>query len=94
VHAPCEDKSVDVKDSFYEELGQVFDQFTTCDVKMLLSDLNEKVGMQEIFKPTIWNKSSHKISNDDGVREVYFVASKNLGVKCTMFPHCNIHRYT
>jgi exonuclease III len=27
VHAPCEDKSDDVKDSFYEELGRVFDQF-------------------------------------------------------------------
>jgi hypothetical protein len=27
VHAPCEDKNDDVKDSFYEELGYVFDQF-------------------------------------------------------------------
>jgi exonuclease III len=27
VHAPCEDKGDDVKDSFYEELGHVFDQF-------------------------------------------------------------------
>jgi len=27
VHAPCEEKSVDSKDGFYEELGQVFVQF-------------------------------------------------------------------
>jgi hypothetical protein len=27
VHAPCEDKGDDVKDSFYEELARVFDQF-------------------------------------------------------------------
>jgi exonuclease III len=27
VHAPCEDKGDDVKDSVYEELGRVFDQF-------------------------------------------------------------------
>jgi exonuclease III len=26
VHAPCEDKSDDVKDSFYEKIGRVFDQ--------------------------------------------------------------------
>jgi hypothetical protein len=26
-HTPSKDKSDDVKDSFYEELGQVFDQF-------------------------------------------------------------------
>jgi hypothetical protein len=25
VHVPCEDKSDDVKESFYEELGRVFD---------------------------------------------------------------------
>jgi hypothetical protein len=27
LHAPCEDKSNDVKGSFYEKLGRVFDQF-------------------------------------------------------------------
>jgi hypothetical protein len=27
VHAPTEDKDDDIKDSFYEELEQVFDQF-------------------------------------------------------------------
>jgi hypothetical protein len=27
VHATCEDKSNDVKDSFYKELGRVFDKF-------------------------------------------------------------------
>jgi hypothetical protein len=43
VHAPCEDKSDDVKDSFYKELGRVFDQFLRCDMKILLGDLNAKV---------------------------------------------------
>jgi hypothetical protein len=33
MHAPCEDKSDDVSDSFYEELGCVFDQFPSCDAK-------------------------------------------------------------
>jgi hypothetical protein len=27
VHAPCEDTSDDVKESFCEQLGRVFDQF-------------------------------------------------------------------
>jgi hypothetical protein len=34
VHTPCEDKSDDVKDSFYEELGRVFDQFPRYDMKI------------------------------------------------------------
>jgi hypothetical protein len=32
VHAPCEDKGDDEKDSFYEELGRVFDQFPRYDI--------------------------------------------------------------
>jgi hypothetical protein len=31
VHAPCEDTSNYIKDSFYEELGCVFDQFPRYD---------------------------------------------------------------
>jgi hypothetical protein len=34
VHALCEDKSNDVKDSFFEELGCVFDQFPKYDKKI------------------------------------------------------------
>jgi hypothetical protein len=48
----------------------------------------------ESFKPTIGNESLHEISNDNGTRVVNFATSKNLRVKSTMFPHCNIHKYT
>jgi hypothetical protein len=63
-------------------------------MKMLLADLNVKVGKVDIFKPTIGNESLHEISNDNGVRVVNFATSKNLTVKSTMFPHRNIHKYT
>jgi hypothetical protein len=57
VHAPTED-------SFYEELERVFDKFPKYHMQLLLGDFSAKVG---IFKPTIWNESLHKISNDNGV---------------------------
>jgi exonuclease III len=94
VHAPTEDKTDDVKDSFYEELERVFDKFPKYHKKMLLGDFNAKIGIRDIFKPTIWNKSLHKISNDSGVSVENFATSKNLTVKSTMFPHRNIHKYT
>jgi hypothetical protein len=50
--------------------------------------------MEDICKPTIGNESLQKISNDNGVRVVNFVTSKNLTVKNTTFPHCNIHKFT
>jgi hypothetical protein len=94
VHAPCEDKSDDVKDRFYEELGRVFDQFPGYNMKTLLGDFNAKVGREDIFKPTIRNECSHEISNDNGVRVVNFATSKNLVVKIIMFPHHSTHKYT
>jgi hypothetical protein len=94
VHAPCEDKSDDVKDSFYEELARVFDQFPRYDMKMLLGDFNAKVSREDIFKQTIGNETSHEISNDNGVTVVIFVTSKNLVIKSTMFPHRSIYKYT
>jgi hypothetical protein len=93
-HAPCEDKGDDVKDSLFEELGRVYDQFSRYDLKILLGDFNAKVGRENIFKPTIRNESLHEISNDSGVRVVNFATSKTLVVKSTMFPHRRIHKHT
>jgi len=49
VHAPSEGKSDDSKDSFYEELEQVFDHFANYHMKILLGDINAKVGRENIF---------------------------------------------
>jgi hypothetical protein len=94
VHAPCEDKGDDVKDSIYDELGRVFDQFPRYDMKILLGDFNVKVGRENIFKPTIGNENLHEISNDNGVRVVNFATFKNLVFRSSMFPHRKIHKYT
>jgi hypothetical protein len=93
VHAPTEDKTDDVKDSFYEEVECVFDKFTKYHMKILLGDFSAKVGKEGSFKPTIGNESLHEISDDNGVRLVNFATFKNLRVKSTMFPHLNIHKY-
>ena len=86
VHVPSEEKSDDSKDSFYEELEQVFYQFPNYHMKILLGDFNAKVGRENICKPTIGNESLHQDSNNNGVRIVNFAKSKNLVVKSTMFP--------
>jgi hypothetical protein len=62
-------------------------------MKMLL-DFNAEVGREDIFKPTIGNKSLHRINNDNGVRVVNVATSKSFTVKSTMFPHCNVHKFT
>jgi hypothetical protein len=49
VHAPCEDKSDDVKDRFYEELGHAFDHFPSYYMKILLGDFNAKGGREDRY---------------------------------------------
>jgi hypothetical protein len=48
VDAPTEDKDDDIKDRFYGELEQVFDQFPGYHMKILLGDFNAKVGREDI----------------------------------------------
>jgi hypothetical protein len=76
MHAPCEDKSDDVKDSLYEELRRVFDQCPGYDMKILKGDYHAKVGRKDVFKTTIGNESSHKICNDNIVRRTNFANCK------------------
>jgi hypothetical protein len=60
VHAPTEDKCDDAKDSFYEELEGVFDQFPKYHMKILLGDFKAKVRREYIFRPTIGNESLYE----------------------------------
>ena len=72
VHAPSEEKSDESKDSFYEELEQVFDHFSKYHMKILLGEFSAKMGRENIFKPTIGQESLHQDGNDNGVRLVNF----------------------
>jgi len=47
VHAPSEKKTDEPKDSFYEELEQVFDHFPKYHMKMLLGDF--KMSLTETY---------------------------------------------
>ena len=76
MHATSEDKSDDSNVSFYQEMEQVFDHFPRYHMKILLGDFNVKVGRENIFKPKIWNESTHQESNDNGVRIVKFAHPK------------------
>jgi len=63
-------------------------------MKIVLGDVNAKLGSENIFKLTTGNDSLHQDSNNNGVRIVNFATSKNLVVKSTMFPHRDIYKYT
>jgi len=82
-----EDRSDDTKDSFHEEPERAHNFLWISKVphENCLSGLS--------VKATIRNEILHEISNDNGVRVVNFVTSKNLIVKSAVFPHRNIYQY-
>ena len=94
MRAPSEKKSDDSKDSFCEELEQIFYYFPEYRVKIVLGDFKAKVGRENIFKPTIENESLHQDNNNNGVRIVNIATSKNLVIKSMIFLHRNIHKCT
>jgi hypothetical protein len=73
MHAPCEEKSDDVKHRFYEELDQVSDHFPkySYHVNIPLGDFEAKLKEEDIFKSTIGNENLHQDSTDN-VRVVNF----------------------
>ena len=66
VHAPSEEKSDDLKESFCKDLEKVFEHFPYHMI-ILLGDFSATVARENVFKPTIGNDSLHLDSNDNGV---------------------------
>lgn len=93
-HAPCEDAKDNRKDVFYDILEETYDQAPGHDIKIVLGDMNAKVGREAVFRPTIGRESLHTDSNENGARLVDFATSKNMIISSTCFPHKDIHKAT
>jgi hypothetical protein len=61
VHAPTEDRTDDMKDSFYEELERVFDKFPKYYMKILLGDISAKVGKEDFLNRQLGMKVYTKL---------------------------------
>ena len=94
MHAANEKESNDSKDSFYEELEQVFDEMPNVPYEHFYGILMQKWEMRIFSNRQIGNASLHHDSNDNGVRIGKFATSKSLVVKSTTFLHRNKHNYT
>jgi hypothetical protein len=60
-HAPTDDKTDDVKGSFYEELEHVFHKFFKYYTKSLMGDFNARVGKQNILSRQLGTKICTKL---------------------------------
>jgi hypothetical protein len=75
MHAPTEEKEDEVKEAFYEKLEEVYNSTSRNNVKIILGDLNAKIGWEEEFIPYISKESMHDESNGNGLRVIDFAIS-------------------
>ena len=93
-HAPTEEKNDEDKDSFYDELDEVYNECPRGDYKIILGDMNAKIGKENEYKPCIGKYSLHENSNDNGIRLIHFSSSRNMVVGSSIFNHRDIHKMT
>ncbi|KAL1375095.1 hypothetical protein pipiens_017707, partial [Culex pipiens pipiens] len=63
------------KEAFYAKLEQKFDSCPQRDVKIVIGDMDARIGREEMYKPVIGPNSLHTVTNDNGQRCINFAAS-------------------
>lgn len=75
VHAFTEEKDEDEKDYFYATLANVFD-FPEGSFRIILGDLNAKLGPEIEYISYVGIQSLHTITNDNGPKLIDFCSKK------------------
>jgi exonuclease III len=78
VYAPMEEAEEEEKDEFYTKMEEEINKVQRHDVKMILGDLNAKIGREEMYRSTIGKESLHEDSNDNGLRLIDFAIEKMI----------------
>jgi exonuclease III len=77
VHAPNEDKEDTEKELFYEFLERTYENCPKNGLKIIIGDMNAKLGRDKIYREYVSRHSAHEKTNDNGTRLINFI----LGTK-------------
>ena len=82
------------KEDFYEILQAAIDDMPKRDMKILMGDLNAKVGLDNSNRELIVGAHGVGIKNENGELFTDFCAFNDLVIGGTVFPHKAIHKKT
>lgn len=94
IHAPTEEADDEEKQQFYEELEETYEKIPSFDIKIVLGDMNAKVGKEERNVRITGRHSLHEVTNNNGQRVINFAAEKKMIVKTTSLAKKNIYKQT
>lgn len=77
-HAETEDKEEITKKEFYQRLERAYDSISTNNVRVVLGDLNAKIGKEPVYKQVAGNQSLHKTNNNNGQRVVDTLQAREI----------------
>jgi hypothetical protein len=63
-------------------------------VKLVMGDVNTKVGRETVHQPTIDKHSLHESTIEKSLRLVNFAAGRQMAIQSTSFIHKRIHPQT
>ena len=93
-YAPTNDSGEESKDAFYEQLQAELENTPSHDIKIVMGDLNAKVGNDNTSQERAMGKEGCGNMNDNGERLVEFCMANNLVIGGTLFTHPEIHKIT
>jgi hypothetical protein len=89
-----EDRPDDEKENFYDALDKAYMKCPRHDIKVIIGDLNVKVGTDYAYEPNMGKEDLHEETNNNGQQLVYFAISRSMVIGGTHFPHKKIHKGT
>jgi hypothetical protein len=93
-YSPTNDNHEEAKDEFYEQLQAEMENIPGHDLKIVMGDMNAKVGRDSTNCDRAMGKEGCGSKNENGERLLEFCTTYNLVIGGTLFPHKDIHKLT
>ena len=93
-YAPTNNASDESKLAFYDKLQSVFTELPRRDIKILMGDMNAKIGKENLGKEHVMGKEALGNMNENGELFTDFCAFNDLVIGGSIFPHKDIHKTT
>ncbi|XP_073670675.1 uncharacterized protein [Paramisgurnus dabryanus] len=93
-YAPTNNNNEDEKDRFYEELQALLEETPRHDMKIVMGDMNAKIGSDNTNYERAMGREGCGTMNENGERLMELCTTYNLVVGGTLFPHREIHKLT
>ena len=93
-YAPTNAAEEEAKEEFYARLQTVIDKAPTRDLKILMGDMNAKIGTDNSGKELIMGTEALGNMNENGEMFTDFCAFNDLVIGGSVYPHKDIHKAT